>query len=106
MILLLPIGYRNLFYDTIQFLWPLIGILLLLRIYQLNEGRDVRFFAGFFAVALVPWTLTILLWEVLLPAFYDNSLAYYVTGFGFLLCYIMIFGLRHIKSRGNGYISP
>ncbi len=107
MILLMPTGYRNLFYDTIQFLWPLMGILLLLRIRQLNEDPDIRFFTGFFALGLVPWTLTILLWEVLLPLFYNDSLAYYVTGFGFLLCYVVLFiGLRRLKRTGKGYLSP
>jgi peptidoglycan/LPS O-acetylase OafA/YrhL len=80
LILLLPSWYQDLFYDTIQFLWPLMGILLLLRIYQLNEDRNIRFLAGLFAIGLIPWTLTILLWEVLLPAFFYDSLAYYVTG--------------------------
>jgi PAS domain S-box-containing protein len=106
-ILLMPTGYRNLFYGTIQFLWPLMGILLLLRIRQLSEDRNIRFFTGFFALGLIPWTLTILLWEVLLPVFYDDSLAYYVTGFGFLLCYILLIaGLRRIKHTGKGYLSP
>ena len=107
LILLLPSWYQDLFYDTIQFLWPLMGILLLLRIYQLNEDRNIRFLAGLFAIGLVPWTLTILLWEVLLPAFFYDSLAYYVTGFGFLLCYILlIVGLRRIKHTGKWYLSP
>ncbi len=107
MILLMPTGYRNLFYDTIQFLWPLMGILLLLRIRQLNQDRNIRFFTGIFALGLIPWTLTILLWEVLLPLFYNDSLAYYVTGFGYLLCYaLLITGLRQLKLAGKGYLSP
>ncbi len=44
---------------------------------------------------------------MLLPVFYSDSLAYYVTGFGFLLCYvILIVGLRRLKHTGKGYLSP
>jgi PAS domain S-box-containing protein len=106
-ILLLPLPFKSFFSETIQFLWPLLSIFLLARIHFSSVDPNVKYFTRFFAIALVPWTMTILLWELILPIFYNNDLAYYVSGFGFLLCYVVIiYGLHKLNTSRQWFIAP
>ncbi len=106
-ILLMPVPFNSYFFDTLQFLWPLLSLMLLLGIYHSSDDDNVRHFAGLFAIALIPWTITILLWEVLLPLLFYDSLAFYVSGFGFLITYaILIYGLYRLRSSKQWFIAP
>jgi signal transduction histidine kinase len=81
--------------------------MLLLGIYHSSDDANIRHFSGLFAIALIPWTITILLWEVLLPIFFNDSLAFYVSGFGFLIRYlILICGLHQLRSSKQWFIAP
>ncbi|MCD1293532.1 hypothetical protein CUJ83_00790 [Methanocella sp. CWC-04] len=103
-LLLLPTSI-SIFYETIQFLWPVLCIILLANIYHSSQDKNIRHLSLLYAIALIPWTLTILLWEVLLPIFFYNDLAYYITGFGFLVSYAIIaYGLYRLKNSKQWYI--
>jgi PAS domain S-box-containing protein len=105
--IILPSSYHRVVYGTIQFLWPILGILALIRIYNTSDDRNAKFAAFFFGVALVPWTITLTLWELILPLFYPSDLAYYLTGFGYLLSYgILIWGLIKLKYSRQWYLDP
>jgi PAS domain S-box-containing protein len=107
LILLMQLSLDTTFFDTIQFLWPLLSIILLINIYISTGDRNIKNISFFMAIALIPWTITILLWEVILPLFFYNELAYYVTGFGFLLAYlILIYFLYGLKNSKQWYIHP
>ena len=76
--------YQNLIFGAIQCIWTIAGIFLLWRIYSASSDKTLKDLSLLFGIALVPWTITLLLWKILLPTFYYNDLAFYVTGFGFL----------------------
>jgi PAS domain S-box-containing protein len=106
-IMLMPTPFNRYFFGTLQFLWPLLSILLLISIYYSTDDINVRHFSRFFAIALIPWTITILLWEVLLPMFFYNDLAFYVSGFGFLACYVILtYGLFRLCSSKQWFMAP
>ena len=95
------VPFRNITYTTVQFLWPILIIFLLVRIYYTSINKNVTYISKLFYVAIIPWTSTLLLWSLILPLYYNNDLAYYITGFGFFISYlILIFGLnRYQNSR-------
>lgn len=104
--LLLPSSATKAIYGTIQFLWPALSIWILLGTRSSATDKNVKYVSAFLALALVAWTASLVLWEVLLPIFYNNELAYYVSGFGFLLCYgIIIAGLLSLKRSKQWYIN-
>jgi len=104
-ILVLPGSYAELIYGAVQFIWTLFAIFLSLRIYYTNLDKNVRSVALFFSIALVPWTMTLILWKIMLPMFYNDSLAYYISGFGYLATYgILIYILFKLNSSKNWYL--
>lgn len=104
-ILILPGSYAIIIYGAVQFVWTIFTIILLLRIYYTNLDKNVRFLALFFSMAMVPWTITLILWNIMLPMFYNDDLAYYVSGFGYLVTYgILIYALFKLKTSKNWHL--
>jgi PAS domain S-box-containing protein len=56
-----------------------------------SSDKTLKDLSLLFGIALVPWTITLMLWKILLPAFFYNDLAFYLTGFGFLATYCILF---------------
>ncbi len=105
-VLILPGSYAKLIYGAVQFIWTLFAIFLLLRIYYTNIDKTVRFAALYFSIALVPWTITLILWKIMLPMFYNDNLAYYVSGFGYLVTYgMLIYVLFKLRTSENRHLS-
>ncbi len=103
----LPASFNMIIYGTIQFVWPVLSIIALMSIYYTTGDKNTKFAAHFFAIALVPWTVTLLLWSIILPQLFDSDLAYYVSGFGFLCTYaILAYGLMRLKRSKQWYIPP
>ncbi|CAJ37327.1 ATP-binding protein [Methanocella arvoryzae] len=104
--LLLPALYSNFFYGTIQVLWPILIVLILVRIYFRETDQHVRQFIWFFAAAMVVWSLTTLLWEVVFFQIQADPIVYYISGFGYLFAYfIMIYALLEIRHSRQWYLS-
>ena len=104
-ILILPGSYATIIYGAVQFIWTLFAIFLLLRIYYTNLDKNVRSLALFFSISMVPFTLTLILWKIMLPMFYNDDLAYYMTGFGYLATYgILIYALFKLKNSKNRHL--
>lgn len=100
--MILPGSYNEVIYGAIQFIWTTIAIFLLSRIYYSSLDKKSRFIARIFSIALIPWTITLILWKIMLPMIYNGSMAYYVSGFGFLICYgIIVFGLLKLEKFGD-----
>ena len=105
-LLILPGSYAEIIYGAVQFIWTLFAIFLLLRIYYTNLNKTVRYTALHFSIALVPWTITLILWKIMLPMFYNDNLAYYVSGFGYLVTYgMLIYLLFKLKNSENCHLS-
>lgn len=105
-ILILPGSYAEIIYGALQFIWTLFAIILLLRIYYTSLDKNVRYVARFFSIALAPWTITLILWKIMLPMFYNDNLAYYVSGFGYLATYgILIYILFKVKNSKNWHLA-
>ncbi len=103
----LPASFNKIIYGTIQFIWPSLSIMALMGIYHVTTDKNTRFAVRTFAVALVPWTITLVLWSIILPQIDGNDLAYYASGFGFLGCYVILaYGLARLKRSRQWYIDP
>ncbi len=101
----LPVSFNKIVYGTIQFIWPSLSIMALTGIYYASTDKNTKFAARTFAIALVPWTVTLVLWSIILPRVDGNDLAYYVSGFGFLSCYVILaYGLFRLKRSRQWYI--
>ncbi len=99
--------YQNLIFGAIQCIWTIAGIFLLWRIYGASSDKTLKDLSLLFGIALVLWTITLLLWKILLPTFYYNDLAFYVTGFGFLATYgILFYALRNIIKSDRWHFDP
>jgi PAS domain S-box-containing protein len=99
--------YHNMIFGAIQCLWTIAGIFLLWRISSTTTDKTLKDLSLIFGIALVPWTITLMLWKILLPAFYYNDMAYYVTGFGFLVTYgILFYALGNINRSDRWHTDP
>jgi signal transduction histidine kinase len=104
---LLPASFNKTIYGTIQFVWPALGMLLLMGIHFNSADKNTKFIARAFGIALAPWTATFVLWYIVLPQAYNSDMAYYVSGFGFLLSYVILaYGLIRLKRSRQWYIDP
>lgn len=103
----MPASFNKVIYGTIQFLWLSLSMLVLTGIQYASADKNTKFTARLFGIALVPWTATLVLWSIVLPLLYDNDLAYYVSGFGFLCCYVILaYGLIRLKRSKQWFIDP
>jgi PAS domain S-box-containing protein len=104
---LLPASFNKTIYGTIQFVWPTLGMLLLMGIHFNSADKNTKFIARVLGAALIPWTAALVLWSIVLPQLYDNDMAYYVSGFGFLSSYIILaYGVASLKRSKQWYIDP
>lgn len=105
--LLLPALYSNFFYGTIQVLWPLLILLILGRIYFRETDGNIRRLILIFILAMIAWSATVLLWEVILFAIQADDIYYYISGFGYLIAYmILVYGLMEVRHSRQWYLSP
>jgi hypothetical protein len=103
----MPASFNETIYGTIQFIWPTLSMLILMGIHYNSADKNTKFIARVFAIALVPWTATLLLWSIILPQLYNNDLAYYVSGFGFLCSYVILaYGFVQLVRSKQWYIDP
>jgi PAS domain S-box-containing protein len=101
----LPASFNKTIYGTIQFIWPSLSMLVLVGIHYNSVDKNTKFAARVLGIALVPWTATLVLWSIVLPQLYNNNLAFYVSGFGFLCSYaILAYGLIRLKRSKQWYI--
>ncbi len=77
------IPYRSIPYGTLLFIWPILCIFLLTRIYYSSIDKNIKYVTRLFIFALIPWTATLLLEYVILPFHGAIPLAGLIAGFGY-----------------------
>lgn len=108
LIILVLIPYPSIVYGILVFLWPIVSIFLLTRIYYAHIDKNITHLAGLYSIALMPWAATILLRGAILPFYYDGPLAVYFSGSGFFIGYVLLIsGLNKVKrSKQMSLIKP
>jgi PAS domain S-box-containing protein len=105
--ILLFIPYRSIAYGALLFIWPILSIFLLTRIYYSSMDKNIKYVTRLFGIILVPWTAALLLKYVIIPYYGNDPLAYYIVGFGFLISYlILILGLNTFKKSKQWTLAP